>query len=57
MKLKIEVIDIDENPNFENGQFDVPTNVTFTEVNMPAAIIMTLSNRLGMGEFVLWFQI
>ncbi len=37
MQLKIEVIDLNENPNFEKGQFDVPTTVTFTEMNMPAA--------------------
>ncbi len=37
MKMNIEVTDIDENPNFAKGQFDVPSNVTFTEMSMPAA--------------------
>jgi len=36
MKMNVEVTNLDENPNFENGQFEIPSNVTFTEVGTPA---------------------
>lgn len=37
--VNINVTDIDENPHFSKDQFDVPDNVTFTEVTIPAGVL------------------
>jgi len=36
MKMNIDVTELNENPNLEKAQFEIPSDVTFTEMSMPA---------------------